>query len=415
MTFVDTIRVFPSPFRFAQAIDVAAATIPPDLRRSAFKRAGGGVEVLESEARLNDYLVAYGEMHMAKILSFLPSIPWNEITNLVIIDWGCGQGLASAVTLEYLRSNYSSIRINGVRLIEKSRRARLRAQAIVSRYENVRDVNSYNWDLKALSVDGLKIPKGVTILHLFSNILDVVCAEQNKLAEFVRAISLKGICHLVCVGPKGCSSLPIRSFYELFSTSKLRRVSDYCVAVQGKYYPYESCSCYGICFSLSAATVATPLPEVRYYTEDLMVFAAANIPGAIVEAIRYGVDVDSIDADGSTAVMLAAKFGAVEALRTLIVHKANIELCNGKGASPLYFAAKYGEAECIRLLLSAGANTECQISSSGLTPYLVAAKYGNMECMELLANAGCNQKVCDSRGRDALLLKDYFAREGKRL
>lgn len=413
VTFVDKIKACHSPFYFAEAIDVAAGEIRPDLRRSAFRRVGGGVEVLESEARLNDYLVAYGEMHMAKVFASLPAIHWKEINNLLIVDWGCGQGLASAVTLEYLRTNHSSIRIKGVRLIEKSRAARSRAQVIVSQYDNAVSVRSYDWNLEMLSIEELDIPKGVTILHLFSNILDVVCAEQDKLAELVQAMSLNRDCHIVCVGPKGCSYSPIRSFYGLFPKSTLRLVNDYCIAVRGKYYPYEWCSCYGICFSLSAATSAPPLPEVHYYVEDLMAFTAANRPESVVAAIRYGVDVDSIDADGSTALMLAAKFGAIEALRVLINHNADIEHRNGKGASSLYFAAKYGEVECVRALLAAGADVECRILSSGLTPYLVAAKYGNTKCMELLADAGCNLKVCDSRGRDASLLRDCFAREGK--
>ena len=415
VAFVDQIRACPSPFRFANAIDAAASLISPELRSSSFQRTCGGVAVLESESRLNDYLVAYGEMHVAKILSFIPSVPWKEVKNLLIVDWGCGQGLASAVTLEYLRVHHPSTRVRGVRLIEKSRAARLRAQVIVSRYENAADVRSYDWNLAAFGVEELSVPQGVTILHLFSNILDVVSAEQDELARLVLAISSKGTSHVVCVGPKGCSALPIRSFYGLFSKAVVRMASDYCVAVRGKYYPYGSCSCYGICFSISVAAPAAPLPEVCYYPEDLMVFSAANMPEAVAECIRHGVDVNSVDPDGSTAAMLAAKFGAVEALRELIVCHMDVDRRNGKGASPLYFAAKYGEVECVRTLLSAGADLECRISSSGLTPYLVAAKYGNTECMELLAGAGCDQKVCDSRGRDASLLRGCFAKKGGRL
>lgn len=412
VAFVDQIRACPSPFRFARAIDVAASAISLDLRRSAFRRAGGGVQVLESEPRLNDYLVAYGEMHVAKLQAFMPTVPLDDVSDLLIVDWGCGQGLASAVTLEYLRAKYPSIRIRGVRLVEKSNAARVRAGAIVSRYENASDVRTYDWNLAALTAEGLGVPRGVTILHLFSNILDVVSAEQAEIAGIVRTISAGGPCHMICVGPKGCSASPIRSFYGCFPSAIVRRVNDYCVSVRGKYYPYGSCSCYGISFSLSSAVVAAPLPEVRYYPEDLMAFSAANMPESVAEAVCHGVDVNSSDGDGETAVMLAAKYGAVEALQELIDRNADIRRCNGKGASPLYFAAKYGEVDCVRMLLSAGAEVDCRVVASGLTPYLVAEKYGNTECAELLIGAGCNRNACDSRGRDASLLRECFAKEG---
>jgi ankyrin repeat protein len=55
---------------------------------------------------------------------------------------------------------------------------------------------------------------------------------------------------------------------------------------------------------------------------------------------------------------------------------------------------------------------DCRVVASGLTPYLVAEKYGNTECAELLIGAGCNRNACDSRGRDASLLRECFAKEG---
>ena len=414
MAFVDQICGCVSPFQFSKAIDVAASSMHPALRRSAYRRAGGGVEVLESEDRLNDYLVAYGEMHMAKLQAFIPTIPWVEVNDVIIVDWGCGQGIASAVTLEYLRSKHPSVRVRGVRLVEKSTAARKRAEVIVSRYENSEDVRSYEWNLTALKAAGLDIPQGMTVVHMFSNILDVVISEQPVLAEIVRMTLAIGSCHMICVGPKGCSVSPISSFYGYFPTAVIRRVDDCCIAVQGKYYPYGYCSCYGISFSLSATTPAASLPEVHYYPEDLMAFSAANMPKSIIAAINYGVDVNTVGEAGETAVMLAAKYGATEALKELIDRNANVLQCNGNGASPLYFAAKYGRVDCVQMLLAAGADLESRVSTSGLTPYLVAAKYGNTECVELLIRAGCNQEAGDARGRCAEQLSECFAEKGKR-
>ena len=409
MSFVEQIRQRPAPFVFAYAIETAASAIRPEFRRSAFRRAGGGVEILESEDRLNDYLVAYGEMHVAKLKTFLPSVPFGDVRELALVDWGCGQGLATAVTLEYLRKANPEVRIVAVRLMEVSNAARRRAVEIVSRYENASDVRAYPWNLDAFSSEIASLPRGAAVLHLFSNILDIVSDEVGRIAEIVQRSARASDCHVLCVGPKGCSTVPTRSFYGCFDSAAVRRVGDRCVPVRGRYYPYGTCSCYGLSFSLSR-TPAVDLPATRYYPEDLFAFAAANMADALVEAVRSGVDVDSVDGDGSTAVLLAAKFGAVEALKALVGLRADVGLCNSKGASPLYFAAKYGEAECLSALLSAGADTERRIATSGLTPYLVAAKYGRTECVRLLAEAGCDVGARDARGRGAELLADCFSK-----
>lgn len=103
--FLHQVRQRQRPFYFSNAIEAAASFIPNERIHSAHLNARGGVQVLESDEELNNYLVAYGEMHVAKVRHFLPSIPFTEIKELNIVDWGCGQGLAAAVVLEYLREH----------------------------------------------------------------------------------------------------------------------------------------------------------------------------------------------------------------------------------------------------------------------------------------------------------------------
>ena len=91
---------------FDKIIGTAAALIPPDQLPAAKARVSGGIRLLNSESELNDYLVAFGEIHRAKLMEFLPSIPFQDFvdTGLILVDWGCGQEVVSAVTLDYLRS-----------------------------------------------------------------------------------------------------------------------------------------------------------------------------------------------------------------------------------------------------------------------------------------------------------------------
>ena len=414
--FVRQIRAIPAPFRFSAAIDAAAAAVPYDMRRTSFRRAGRGVEILDSDERLNDYLVAYGEMHVAKLMRFLPSLPFDGIRALALVDWGCGQGLASSVVLEYLRANYPDVSVVCVRLVEISEAARNRAFEIVSRYENADDVRACAWDLSSLSHGGLDLPSGVPVLHVFSNILDVAGVDGEALASLVYQRSIGRDSYMLCVGPKGCSTLPIKTFVSRFKGALLLTVGDACVPVAGEYYTFKTCSCYGLTFHVPAVLVpaqpAVELPEVRFYPEDLFAYAAADMGDEVTTAVEHGVDVDSVDGSGNTALLLAAKFGAVSAIRSLLHANANVDRPNAKGATPLYFAAKNGEDECLSILLKAGATKESRIHSSGLTPYLVAVKYGRTKCASLLVEAGCDVTACDARGRDARRLAEYFSKTG---
>ncbi|MDD4061796.1 MAG: ankyrin repeat domain-containing protein [Kiritimatiellae bacterium] len=413
MPFVNQIRAIPNPFRFSAAIAAAAEAIPAVLLRTAFRRAGRGVEILETDARLNDYLVAYGEMHVAKLKRFLPSLPFAGMSTLALVDWGCGQGLAASIALEYVREEFPDVRVVCVRVVEISEAARKRAFEIVSRYENAHDVRASKWNLASLSQSGIELPPDISVLHVFSNILDVAGVEGEVLASLIHQCSTGRDSYMLCVGPKACSTLPVKTFVSRFKGASLLTVDDACVSVAGMYYPYGTCSCYGLTFHVpavpAAAQPAVELPEVRFYPEDLFAYAAADMGDEVTTAVERGVDVDSVDRSGNTALMFAAKYGAVSALRSLLHAGANVDRPNAKGATALYFASKNGEDECLSILLKAGAAMESRTHSSGLTPYLVAVKYGRTKCASLLEEAGCDVTACDARGRDARRLAEYLS------
>lgn len=70
-------------------IQAAAETMPPISRSTAKARVSGGIRLLKKESELNDYLVAFGEIHRAKLLEFLPHIPFDQFssTGIIVIDW----------------------------------------------------------------------------------------------------------------------------------------------------------------------------------------------------------------------------------------------------------------------------------------------------------------------------------------
>ena len=139
---------------FDRVISAAAETMPLDFRYSAKRRVSGGVRLLKTDSELNDYLVAFGEIHRAKLLEFLPHIPFDKFysTGLVVVDWGCGQALATAVLVDYLRSRNISVEIKSLRLIELSEQALERAEYISKKYfsDTSCELETYVWSKEGL-------------------------------------------------------------------------------------------------------------------------------------------------------------------------------------------------------------------------------------------------------------------------
>ena len=93
--------------------------------------------------------------------------------------------------------------------------------------------------------------------------------------------------------------------------------------------------------------------------------------------------------------------GLADELKALLEIGVNVNTRNVKGATALYFAAKNGCAEVVKVLLANGADTELAVYATGMTPYLIAVKYERREEMALLREGGCNTCARDARGRDA--------------
>ena len=60
--------------------------------------------------------------------------------------------------------------------------------------------------------------------------------------------------------------------------------------------------------------------------------------------------------DGTTALLVAAEKGQVEAARALIEAGAAVDLANSLGSTSLHIAAEQGHEEGVRVLLGAGAD-----------------------------------------------------------
>lgn len=136
MSYIEDINRLQS-VTFDDMVNAAAQNLSSDKRVSPWLGLSHGVKLLETEDDLNKYLCAYGEMHKEKINLALESITDpSEFVNkeITIIDWGCGQGLATVCFFDYMHGLGLRPNVKKIILIEPSRAAIERAVFHVSKF-----------------------------------------------------------------------------------------------------------------------------------------------------------------------------------------------------------------------------------------------------------------------------------------
>lgn len=202
-----------------------------------------GIKILEEQNELYQYIKSFGKMHKAKLYSSFDTII-HQLNNktINIIDWGCGQALATSLLIDYIKERSLNIDISDIVLIEPSSLALSRGLLHIDVLkENEIDIKAVNKDIDSLEISDLIINNSDITLHLFSNILDVEFFRLDR--EFLEKISLsqKRLNYFICVSPnindKRNARLDMfyRYFDEHFETELISARSDDI----GKYKRYE--------------------------------------------------------------------------------------------------------------------------------------------------------------------------------
>jgi ankyrin repeat protein len=134
-----------------------------------------------------------------------------------------------------------------------------------------------------------------------------------------------------------------------------------------------------------------------------LVDAARNAdPEAVRALLQKGVNVNTAEADGTTALHWASHRDDVASADLLIRAGAKVNAANDLGATPLWTASLNGSAAMVRRLLQAGANPNAALLL-GETPVMVASRSGNAEVVEQLLAKGANVNARAARGQTALM------------
>ena len=162
-----------------------------------------GEKIIDDERLLYKYLVSFGNKHKDKLYSSFEVIIENiKNEKFDIIDWGCGQGTATMLLLNYAKERDITLDIDNITLIEPSSlalsRALLHIDVLKQKNYNVKAINS---DLDCLNENNLQIQSNNKTLHLFSNILDIesFILDNTFFKKVSQSFNTNAI--FVCVSP----------------------------------------------------------------------------------------------------------------------------------------------------------------------------------------------------------------------
>lgn len=232
MGYIDDIAQI-YPLSVEDIINVSRKFVPKNYRNHPWDYPGmnHGTACLSNEEQLCCYMAAYGDMHKGKLNRILSDFPIDKIdSNVEIIDWGCGQGIATVSIISALRSVNIDSRIKKVTLIEPSSTALSRAKSNVSRCISddvfIETINLYlpASDNNEDTIGGLHIEEPICI-HLFSNILDIPTIDLKELAYLVGSSGYRH--YFLCVGPANWGNTRIEQFCRYFNTKEDDVFSDY--------------------------------------------------------------------------------------------------------------------------------------------------------------------------------------------
>ena len=181
-----------------------------------------------------------------------------------------------------------------------------------------------------------------------------------------------------------------------------------------------------ICFSC-----AVPVAHAGSF-DDFFTAISQDDDTRIQVLLARGFDPNTVDATGSSGLLLALKTSAMKAAATLVAWpgtkvevrnaadesplmfaalKGELALCqtlikkgadvNKPGWAPLHYAATNGHLEVMNLLLEEYAYIDAA-SPNGTTPLMMAAQYGTESAVKLLLEAGADPMLKNDQGLSAI-------------
>ncbi len=176
--------------------------LPDVVQNKIYNDLEHGEQILDSEPQLNMYLHSFCNMHQAKMKHAFSNIDkdWFDNQEIEIVDYGCGQALATMLYHDYLQANGISQTVSRITLIESSAKALCRAGLHTKAFFPDAQINTINKLLNDVAPTDIS-HSGKPVLHLFSNIIDIEEVDLHHLATLAQAENEETDTLWVCVSP----------------------------------------------------------------------------------------------------------------------------------------------------------------------------------------------------------------------
>lgn len=158
-------------------------------------------KIFSDEDQLNGYTASYTAWHKGKLERIFKNVPIDTFEGeIAVVDWGCGQGLATIALKEFIVKQNKRGKIEEVILIEPSAlaldRAKFNLEHVIAGAK-VRTVNKFINDVEP---DEIKLARPRKVIHLFSNILDLAGLSHKRISECIAANTYHDS-YVLCVSP----------------------------------------------------------------------------------------------------------------------------------------------------------------------------------------------------------------------
>ena len=162
--------------------------LPSELCDELHDSLNRGIDILDSEPLLQMYIYSFGKMHNAKLQYAFNNVqkPVINYEEVEILDYGCGQGLASICYHDFIIEHNCDQRVRRITLIEPSEMALSRAELLCSKFYPDAEIIAVNKQFDDLTNDDLILSSDIPTIHLLSNILDVESYDLPHLSRLVK-------------------------------------------------------------------------------------------------------------------------------------------------------------------------------------------------------------------------------------
>ena len=243
-TYEQQIQLIPQ-LSFDDILQICTDRLPKRYRIIPWTYPGldRGKALLEDDGQACAYIVAYGEAHKKKLEKAFDNFPYPILQQgYEIIDWACGQGLASVCFHDLIERLGRISAPRKITLIEPSEFTLARAKANVTQAYSAYStkIETKCAYLPAKSKVSGKVIEHIDVaspvcIHFFSNILDIESVDLKGLAGVLG--DTPGIHFIMCMGPT-VNAGRLDAFARYFDLDANALLQDFYTNELG-YYPND--------------------------------------------------------------------------------------------------------------------------------------------------------------------------------